>query len=137
MRSSSRHVIVFALFCVFGVGAVSSSGASSPARQEAVVYLQEPTLIGSTRVQGAVAFIHDEAKMARGEPCTMVQSLARGKVPVTVASFHCIPVRRPVVSVFTLTTLPNLDGGLGCVLVEYQFASDTVGHGVPGIANAH
>ena len=35
-------------------------------RQSAIVYLTEPTLIGSTIVEGPVLFTHDNTKMARG-----------------------------------------------------------------------
>ena len=56
-----------------GLPNVATSGGASPVRQWAVVYLQEPTLIGSTIVQGPVLFTHDDARMARGEPCTTVQ----------------------------------------------------------------
>ena len=103
-----------------------------------MVYLQEPTLIGSTIVQGPVLFTHDDARMARGEPCTTVQLFEPGKGPMeSIASFHCIPRSRPVVSTFTLRTRPNLEDGIGCVLTEYQFAGDSEGHGVPTAASAH
>ena len=135
---SSRIVITSLLLCVFGVGAFATSGDSTPARQWAVVYLQEPTLIGSTIVQGPVLFTHDDALMARGEPCTTVRLFEPGTGPSeTIASFHCVPVRRPVVSVFTLRTRPNLTDRLGCVLTEYQFAGDGEGHGVPASPTGH
>ena len=47
---------------VFGTGALASGDRAS--RQWAAVYLSEPTLIGSTIVQGPVLFVHDDAKMA-------------------------------------------------------------------------
>jgi hypothetical protein len=135
---SSRFVAVSVLLCVLGVGAVATSGGTAPVRQWAVVYLQEPTLVGSTIVQGPVLFTHDDAKMARGEPCTTVQLFEPGQGPrESIASFHCIPRSRPVVSKFTIRTRPNLEDGIGCVLTEYQFAGDSEGHGVPAAANAH
>jgi hypothetical protein len=135
---SSKLVVLSVLLFVLGVGAVATSGRTAPVRQWAVAYLQEPTLIGSTIVQGPVLFTHDDAKMARGEPCTIVQLFEPGKGPSeSIASFHCTPTRRGVVSTFTLRTRPNLKDGIGCVLTEYQFAGDSEGHGVPGLANAH
>jgi hypothetical protein len=123
---------------MLGAGAVATSASTPPVRQWAVVYLQEPTLIGSTIVQGPVLFTHDVARMARGEPCTTVQLFEPGTGPTeSIASFHCISMRRPIVSTFTLRTRPNRGDGTGCVLTEYQFAGDAEGHGVPLAMNAH
>src|SRR6185503_12239761 len=97
-----------------------------------------PTLIGSTFVQGPVLFVHDDARMARGEPCTTVRLFNPGEGPAeTIASFHCIPRQASAPKVFRLETRPNTEWGFGCVLVEYQFAGDREAHGVPTSANAH
>lgn len=124
----SVSLVVLALVLVAGMRPAHSTAA----RQQAVTYLTEPTLIGSTIVQGPVLFTHDETKMARGEPCTTVYLIEPGKGPVgVVASFHCIPTRRAAVGKFTVRTRPNEALGFGCVLTEYQFAGDTEAHGVP------
>jgi hypothetical protein len=130
------NILVGTLFLVgmLGAGTVATSGDGlAPARQRAIAYLIEPTLIGSTIVQGPVLFTHDNAKMASGEPCTTVYLFnpMKGRVEEEIASFHCIPARRKVVHKFTLTTRPNTALGYGCVLTEYQFAGDPEGHGVP------
>ncbi|MGB7218100.1 MAG: hypothetical protein WBD07_04765 [Vicinamibacterales bacterium] len=131
-----RHPVLFTVMAAILLGATgtpaSSTSAAGAARQQAFAYLAEPTLIGSTIVQGPVLFTHDEAKMQRGEPCTTVHLVEPGKRSVeVVASFHCIPTRRPVVDKFTMTTEPNAVLGYGCILTEYQFAGDTEAHGVP------
>ena len=134
-----KLVTVSLLLCVFGGGVIAATrGGSAAARQWAVVYLQEPTLIGSTIVQGPVIFTHDERKMARGEPCTTVQLFEPGLGPAEpIASFHCTPIRRSPVSVLSIRTRPNTQDGIGCVLTEYQFAGDSEGHGVPIAGAAH
>ena len=137
MRS---RVLVGTLFLV-GVLAPStvatSREGSAPSRQSAIVYLTEPTLIGSTIVEGPVLFTHDNAKMARGEPCTTIYLFEPTKRPAEeIASFHCIPTPRNVVHKFTVTTRPNAALGFGCVLTEYQFAGDSEGHGVPDSTSA-
>ena len=110
----------------------------APARQWAVVHLSEPTLIGETIVQGPVLFVHDDARMARGEPCTTVLLFEPTKGPTEeIASFHCIPTPRRVVGQFTMRTRPNVSLGFGCVLTEYQFAGESEAHGVPARVNAH
>ena len=128
----------FMLVVVQGAGAVATSGGRvAPARQWAVVYLGEPTLVGSTIVQGPVLFTHDDTKMARGEPCTTVHLFEPSKGPVEeIAAFHCIPTPRSIVGKFTIRTRPNDELGFGCVLTEYQFAGDNEGHGVPTLAYA-
>jgi hypothetical protein len=118
---------------VLAAGTVAVSGdGSAPVRQSAIVHLTEPTLIGSTIVEGPVLFTHDNAKMARGEPCTTVYLIEPARGPAEeIASFHCTPTLRNVVHKFTVTTRPNTALGFGCVLTEYQFAGDSEGHGVP------
>ena len=130
-RYSVARLLLLALVVLSAIPATASRG---PIRQWAIVYLAEPTLIGDTIVQGPVMFVHDDAKMARGEPCTTVQLFdpARGAID-EIAAFHCIPTPRPVVSTFTIRTRPNVEFGYGCVLTEYQFAGDAEGHGVPAL----
>jgi hypothetical protein len=121
---------------VFATAALASGDRAS--RQWAAVYLSEPTLIGSTIVQGPVLFVHDDAKMARGEPCTTVQLFNPGEGPSeTIASFHCIPRQTKAPPTFRIQTRPNTEMGFGCVLVEYQFAGDPEAHGMPSSAYAH
>ena len=129
----------FLLVAVLAAGTAATSGDRvGQARQWAIVYLAEPTLVGTTIVQGPVLFTHDETKMARGEPCTTVHLLEPAKGPVEeIAAFHCIPTPRSVAGKFTIRTRPNDELGFGCVLTEYQFAGDAEGHGVPTSAHAH
>ena len=129
----------FLLVAVLAAGTAATSGdRGGPARQWALVYLAEPTLIGATIVQGPVLFTHDETKMARGEPCTTVHLVEPVIGPQeAIAAFHCIPTPRGVVGKFTMRTRPNDELGFGCVLTEYQFAGDAEGHRVPTVAHAH
>jgi hypothetical protein len=134
----SRLIVGSLLMTVAFTTAALASGDRRPSRQWAAVYLSEPTLVGSTIVQGPVLFVHDDAKMARGEPCTTVQLFNPGEGPAeTIASFHCIPRQASAPKVFRIETRPNTEWGFGCVLVEYQFAGDREAHGVPTSANTH
>jgi hypothetical protein len=118
--------------------AVAVSSDAGPVRQWAVTYLAEPTLIGSTIVQGPVLFVHDAGKMARGEPCTSVRLFDPATGPIEeIAAFHCIPTPRKIATKFTVRTEPNVELGFGCVLTEYQFAGDAEGHGVPAPRLTH
>ena len=136
----ARTLIGVALL-VAGLGSATQAAGDhrhGAARQWAVVYLAEPTLIGSTLVQGPVLFTHDADKMARGEPCTSVQLFEPRSGPLEeIASFHCIPRPGTVSTRFIVTTRPDANMGLGCVLTAYQFAGDPEVHGVPVLAEAH
>ena len=135
------RTLVGVVLVVAGLGSgtlVASDHGMRHARQWAVVYLAQPTLVGSTIVQGPVLFTHDAAKMARGEPCTSVRLMEPGRGPIEeIASFHCIPRRGKMTDHFTLTTRPNVRDGYGCVLIDYQFAGDAEIHGVPATAEGH
>jgi hypothetical protein len=128
----ARHTLVRLLLLLVVIGSAVQISANSPVRQSAIAYLKEPTLIGATIVQGPVLFVHDNTKMARGEPCTSVQLFDPARGPIDeIAAFHCIPMPRDVVLTFTIRTRPNAELGYGCVLTEYQFAGESEGHGVP------
>ena len=116
----------------------TTASRAAPARQTAVVYLAQPTLIGATIVQGPVLFIHDMDRMARGEPCTTIKLFEPGVgAAEELTSFHCIPRQTKVVRAFTIRTQPNTALGFGCILTAYQFAGDTEEHGVPLALAAH
>ena len=73
-------VAVFLLVGVLAAGAVATSGdrKSSP-RQWAVVYLTEPTMIGSTIVQGPVLFTHGRADDAASPAQRCLFTRRRGR----------------------------------------------------------
>lgn len=134
MRSRILIKLGMAALAVVGLAA-----ASQPAtRRSAIVYIADPTLIGTTFVVGPVVFTHDDGKMTRGEPCTTVHLFdpAKGRATEQIASFHCIPTRGATASKFTLRTRPS-SLGYGCVLTSYQLAGDAEVHGVPQPADAH
>lgn len=119
-------------FLVAAEAVVTAGSAIPPDPQRAVIYLNEPTLIGASVVQGPVLFVHDAAKMARGEPCTTVWIFEPGTGPAErLVSFHCTPRAARIVSTFTIRTQPNLSLGFGCILTAYQFVGETEEHGVP------
>jgi hypothetical protein len=135
------RTLIGVVLLVAGLGSGTLAGGDhgrGRARQWAVVYLAEPTLIGATVVQGTVLFTHDADRMARGEPCTSVQLVEpRSGPPEEIASFHCIARPGTVSTHFRLTTRPSAKPGFGCVLTAYQFADDPEVHSVPTLAEAH
>lgn len=126
-----RTKIVVGTLLVFAALAVSTLGAA-PTRKAVAVTFIRPIIIAGVAVMGPVVFEHDDARMARGEPCTTVyrhdhKRNDRGEVLV---SFMCAPRARPVAEKFeAILSGPNNTGA--AVLVEYQFEGELEGHGVP------
>jgi hypothetical protein len=119
------------LLVVAGAGTFLISGpAIAAAMRSAVINLPGPTLIVDTFVQGSVLVEHDEARMARGEPCTAIYRFTPGKGRgEELVSFHCKPRRNAGPDRFALATTRDSVGTR--VLLEYQFAGDEEAHGVP------
>ena len=69
-RTITGSLLVLASLGVFG-----ASGTAAPAVKWAAVNLTETTLIAGAFVSGPVVFVHDDERMARGEPCTSVHRL--------------------------------------------------------------
>ena len=115
---------------VAGPFAATSDGLA-PQRQWAVANFEHPTIVGTEILMGSYLVVHDEARMAHGEPCTWIYKIERQVgPPEEVVSFHCLPRKRPVVETFTMAA--DWDDTLGMYkLTEYQFARDAEGHGVP------
>lgn len=100
------------------------------AKQWSIANFLDPIMVNRTLVQGPVIVVHDDEKMARGEPCTTFYRFdpAEGQKEALV-SFHCKPRRVKAVSSTTFTTATT-DLGIKR-LIEYQIAGDSEAHGVP------
>jgi hypothetical protein len=118
---------------LLGVGLLElgepAGAAETSARQSAIVALQDPLSVGGTFVMGRIMIVHDEDRMARGEPCTQVYLLAQGKAPEEVAAIHCKRVSRPIADKLTLEmrrTDPTYR-----ILTAYQFRGSDHAHELP------
>lgn len=118
------------LLIVIAIGFAATRTAAAPAIKWAAVNFTETTMIAGKFVSGPVVFVHDDARMARGEPCTSVHRYDPAKgLQEELVSFHCKPRWTKAVDRFTNNTTRKPDGPP--VLVEYQFAGDEEAHGVP------
>lgn len=116
------------LACLAAV-AVSRSAADTVVKW-APVNLTSATLIAGSFVSGPVVFIHDDAKMAAGEPCTKVHRFVSGKgVGEELVAFHCKPRWGQAPQRFTQAIASTPDGLR--VMTEYQFAGDKEAHEIP------
>src|SRR5262249_43070305 len=102
----------------------------SASRQTTIVNFMDTLLVGRTLVTGPVLMVHDDAKMARGEPCTTIYRFDHNAGPKeALVSFHCKP-RRAARAENTVLTTEYTSTGIKR-LSEYQIAGDTEAHGVP------
>lgn len=112
------------------VGSVGTRIFAEPSLKWALVNLKDTTSIAGVFVSGPVMFLHDDARMARGEPCTSVYRFVPGKGPgEEIVSFHCKPRWTKAPKGFISATIHSPYGPR--VLTEYQFAGDEEAHGVP------
>lgn len=125
-----RSRIIVGSLVLLGIGIAGSRTAADPAVKWANVNLKDTTVIAGAFVSGPVVFVHDDARMARGEPCTSVHRLDPGKGPgEEIVAFHCKPRWTRAPGKFTAATASRPDGPP--VMTEYQFAGDDEAHGVP------
>jgi len=124
----SKFVGVILVVAALGVGATRVS--TSPAVKWAAVNLTDTVKIAGAFVTGPVVFVHDDARMARGEPCTSVHRFDAEKgVGEELVAFHCKPRWGKAPEKFTKSTNAQPDGPP--ILTEYQFAGDEEAHEVP------
>jgi len=115
---------------LLGIALAGSRTAAEPAIKWAIVNLTGTTVIAGAFVSGPVVFVHDDAKMARGGPCTSVHEFDANKgLGKEVVAFHCKPRWTKAPARFTQATAMRPDGPR--VMTEYQFAGDEEAHGIP------
>ena len=119
-------LVMFA--CIAALSVVRTS--ANPALKWAPVNLVDTTLVAGRFVSGPVVFVHDDARMAAGEPCTSVHRFEPGKgVGEELVAFHCKPRWGKAPDKFTQAVTTTPDGRR--VMTEYQFAGDQEAHAIP------
>lgn len=125
-----RSRIIVGSLVLLGMALAGSRPAADPARKWAIVNLKDTTVIAGAFVSGPVVFVHDDAKMAQGGPCTSVHEFdAKSGLGKEIVAFHCKPRWTKAPPRFTQATAARPDGPR--VMTEYQFAGDEEAHGVP------
>lgn len=108
--------------------------AAAGARKWAVIKINDPVKVGRRVLMGTYLVIHDDAKMAKGEPCTTIYRFDPKAGPKEqVVAFMCVP--KNVLTQSTTTLAVVTDPVLGIASLQgYQFAADPELHGVPADA---
>jgi len=118
-------------------GALASVATAAPPDKEIeVATIPDKTKLLKATLQGKYIFVHDESRMAKGEPCLYVYEYSEDqagrpevKPEKLVVSFHCQRVQREKATQIVLTygmLSPEL-----FELREIQFPGSTDGHRVP------
>jgi hypothetical protein len=118
---------------ILAAGTFASSGANvAPDKQWALANFSDVVRVNGNLLMGPYLVVHDNAKMARGEPCTTFYRFEPGKGPQeSEATFMCKPAERTVCDKFTFSVVPD-NSYLGIKrMTEFQFAGDSEGHGIP------
>ena len=118
------------LIAMLGVGTFAVRASEVGRIQWTAVNFVDAVQVKDQLVMGPVLIVHDDEKMARGEPCTTFYRFDPAKGPQEkLISFHCLPVQR---SRAAHTTFSTVGTEVGCKrLVEYQIAGDSEAHGIP------
>jgi len=139
-----KHMMWMMLACsvlvLVGTAMARVQATDSPKQELAVVDLTDKTKFVKEILQGKYIFVHDEARMAKGEACFYVYKYATdaaGKPDPRkdnlVLSFHCQHVDHAKAAqiVLTYTMVPDMPDGFE--IREVQFAGSAVGHRVPAL----
>jgi hypothetical protein len=118
------------LLCAVVLTSTSFANKSPAARkQKATAQFNQPVIVQGVTLKGEYLFVHDDAAMERGEPCTRIYKGSAEIADNLVVEFHCVPIQRAVANYFLVRTLKRADGLTE--LNEYQFKGDTEAHGTP------
>ena len=117
------------LLTVLAGGGLASAGHATP-QQWAIVNFSDPLSVRGHFLMGSYLVVHDDERMAKGEPCTSIYQFDRstGKRALEV-EFMCEPIQKEVCDKTTFSVKRD-NAGIN-QLTEYQFAGDSEAHGVP------
>ena len=101
------------------------SGVQASTTERAVVEFTQTVKLLDVFLRGEYIIVHDDSKMARGEPCFSVYR--RDEPDNLVIAFHCKQVARDKVNTFTIRTSRRAWFDLPDVL-EIQFAGSNTAH---------
>lgn len=138
MKRLMMTTLISAAVVMIGTAMAGSLPADHPKKDMEVVDLTEKTKLAKEILQGKYIFVHDEEKMAQGQPCFYVYSYSENsagkpeaKPDKLVLSFHCQHAERAKARQLILT-YGMVPGTTDLFEIrEIQFEGSTAGHRVP------
>ncbi|HMF98636.1 MAG TPA: hypothetical protein VKE96_30255 [Vicinamibacterales bacterium] len=132
---SKRSIVFTTLAAVAIIAATTLAAAAGRAPVQASrITFTEVTRVCGHYLAGDYIVVHDDNKMAAGEPCTTFYRMRKGKPAVAEVSFRCSPKQRAPVAQTTIWTVPTVgvtSATQSLDLVEFQLAGDPEAHVVP------
>ena len=127
-------LMFFALFGVLALNVIvwpSAGSLAAGSSESAVVEFAETVKLQGALLKGEYFVVHDEQRMARGEPCTYIYRGNQLDETKLVVAFHCIHVNRDKALAFKVTLNRHSTPYEVPEIQEIQFAGSTEGHRVP------
>ena len=125
-----RLVLTVAILGALGFGSgplLTGTRVQAAASERAVVEFTQTVKLQNVFLRGEYVVIHDDSKMAQGEPCLSIYR--NGEPDNLIVAFHCKPIGRSQVEQFTIRTSRRAWFDLPEIL-EIQFAGSTTAHQV-------
>jgi hypothetical protein len=126
-----RLVLAVAILGALGFASgplLKGNGVQAATNERAVVEFKDTVRLLNVYLRGQYVILHDDSRMAQGEPCLSVYS---NKIPdKLIVAFHCRPVARDKADHFILRTSRRSLLDVPEVL-EIQFAGADTAHQVP------
>lgn len=130
-----RFAFIAAAIALLSTSGIATNGSNvAPSKQWTVVEFSVPTRVGNHVLLGQYLLVHDDARMAKGEPCSAIYRFDPSRGPQErVVEFMCIPNHAAVTGSLQLKMKPEpgVSSAARVALVGYQFAGDSETHGVP------
>jgi len=127
----SRLLVGALLVLAFCTAGGASTGSHASPRQWAIVNFTDPVTLRGHILMGQYLVVHDDQRMAKGEPCTSIYRFDANRGPQALeVEFTCKPDQRAACDKTTFSVRRNPELGIATV-VEYQFAGDSEVHGIP------
>jgi hypothetical protein len=130
MKRIILTVLIFCALIIIGIAFATESSAQTDSKEVVVVELTDKIKLQDKILQGSYIFEHDEARMAKGEPCMYIYTNNKGKIGDKVTAFHCTPVERALVKHVVISVAMTSEPDVW-KLKEIQFPGTTKGHLVP------
>ena len=131
MRKTVFLIIMAYAMALGSAALVPMVSAEVTHKEVAVVNFPDQVKLLGVFLKGQYLFVHDDARMARGEDCTYVYTMKDGKADKLVVSFHCTPVMRKTADRFIVKIVLRLNVLAVREVTEIQFPGSSEAHLVP------
>lgn len=115
---------------VCGSAALATVKAAGGSVERALVSFNETVRLRGVFLRGQYLVVHDDERMARGEPCLYIYSVSGNRLGNLEVAFHCQPIKRDRASHFRVVASRRNWFDVPEVL-EIQFPGTDRAHQVP------